>query len=285
MRARRAEADRRAGHALPRGPGADAARGAARGEARRHDRPQDRGADPEARAADRRTCRRRGCSTRCRSCCCPGHAVETLQSLRAHGLSHGLLPLLDVILEQPLGTRFIDVALARHRPRVREDSGVSPAFLFATLLWHEVLAHVERGEGARRASRCRRCSRRWTRCSTRRRSASRSRAASRRRSRRSGRCSRASSSAPASVRSGCSSTRAFAPPTTSSTLRCASGERGDSPALVDWWTRFQDARPASARRCCSRTRRRRSAPLARARPQAPREATPRRHRRRADAPT
>jgi poly(A) polymerase len=69
-----------------------------------------------------------------------GHSVETLRSLRAHGLSHGLLPLLDVILEQPLGQRFIDVALTGTDARVRDGKGVSPAFLFATLLWHEVLA-------------------------------------------------------------------------------------------------------------------------------------------------
>lgn len=69
-----------------------------------------------------------------------GHAVETVKSLRAHGLSHGLLPLLDVVLEQPLGQRFIDLALANTDLRVRDDRGVSPGFLFATLLWHEVLA-------------------------------------------------------------------------------------------------------------------------------------------------
>jgi poly(A) polymerase len=63
-----------------------------------------------------------------------------LRSLRAHGLSHGLLPLIDVILEQPLGQRFIELALADTDLRVREDRGVSPGFLFATLLWHEVLA-------------------------------------------------------------------------------------------------------------------------------------------------
>ena len=68
-----------------------------------------------------------------------GHAVDTLRSLRAHGLAHGLLPLLDVILEQPLGQKFIDAALAGTDARVREDRPVSPAFLFATLLWHEVL--------------------------------------------------------------------------------------------------------------------------------------------------
>ncbi len=69
-----------------------------------------------------------------------GHAVETVKSLRAHGLAHGLLPLLDVIIEQPLGQRFIELALATTDERVRDGRGVSPAFLFATLLWHEVLA-------------------------------------------------------------------------------------------------------------------------------------------------
>ena len=70
-----------------------------------------------------------------------GHATETLRSLREQGLHHGLLPMIDVILEQPGGQRFIEVALATTDARVREDKGVSPAFLFATLLWHEVLAH------------------------------------------------------------------------------------------------------------------------------------------------
>ena len=69
-----------------------------------------------------------------------GHAVATVKSLRAHGLSHGLLPLLDVVVEQPLGQRFIEQALANTDERVRDDRGVSPGFLFATLLWHEVLA-------------------------------------------------------------------------------------------------------------------------------------------------
>ncbi len=69
-----------------------------------------------------------------------GHATESLKSLRAHGLSHGLLPLLDVVVEQPLGQRFVELALASTDERVRDERGVSPAFLFATLLWHEVLA-------------------------------------------------------------------------------------------------------------------------------------------------
>jgi poly(A) polymerase len=76
-----------------------------------------------------------------------GHAAETLKSLRAHGLSHGLLPLLDMILEQPMGQKFIHVALAHTDRRVREELGVSPAFLFATLLWHEVLAQWTAAKG------------------------------------------------------------------------------------------------------------------------------------------
>jgi poly(A) polymerase len=69
-----------------------------------------------------------------------GHAMESAAALRQHGLHHGVLPLLDVLLEQPMGERFIALALQNTDQRVLEDKPVSPAFLFATLLWHEVLA-------------------------------------------------------------------------------------------------------------------------------------------------
>ena len=69
-----------------------------------------------------------------------GHAVKCVTQLREAGLHHGLLPLLDVILEQPLGERFVMLALDNTDQRVRADKSVSPGFLFATLLWHEVLA-------------------------------------------------------------------------------------------------------------------------------------------------
>jgi poly(A) polymerase len=69
-----------------------------------------------------------------------GHAAETVKRLRKEGLHHGLLPMLDVILEQPLGERFVMLALAQTDQRVLEGKPVSPAFLFASLLWHEVLA-------------------------------------------------------------------------------------------------------------------------------------------------
>jgi poly(A) polymerase len=69
-----------------------------------------------------------------------GHAMESARALREHGLHHGLLPMLDVVLEQPMGERFVNLALQNTDERVLTDKPVSPAFLFATLLWHEVLA-------------------------------------------------------------------------------------------------------------------------------------------------
>jgi len=73
-----------------------------------------------------------------------GHAVKCITQLRDEGLHHGLLPLLDVILEQPMGEKFVMLSLANTDARVRKGKGISPGFLFATLLWHEVLANWEK---------------------------------------------------------------------------------------------------------------------------------------------
>lgn len=79
-----------------------------------------------------------------------GHSVACITRLRTEGLHRGLLPLLDVILDQPAGERFVLLALARTDERVRADKSISPGFLFATLLWHDVLvkwtARTARGE-------------------------------------------------------------------------------------------------------------------------------------------
>ncbi len=72
-----------------------------------------------------------------------GHSVRCVTQLREEGLHHGLLPLLDVILEHALGERFVMLALETTDRRVREGKPISPGFLFATLLWHEVLAKWE----------------------------------------------------------------------------------------------------------------------------------------------
>lgn len=72
-----------------------------------------------------------------------GHAVACIKRLRAAELHHGLLPLLDVILDQPMGEKFVMLSLANTDARVQAGKTTSPGFLFATLLWHEVLGNWE----------------------------------------------------------------------------------------------------------------------------------------------
>jgi poly(A) polymerase len=69
-----------------------------------------------------------------------GHAHDCVLALRQEGLHHGLLPMLDVILDQPMGERFVMMSLRNTDVRIKNDKPVSPSFLFASLLWHEVLA-------------------------------------------------------------------------------------------------------------------------------------------------
>ena len=75
-----------------------------------------------------------------------GHSVACITRLRAEGLHHGLLPLLDVILEQPEGERFVMLALSRTDERVRAGKHIAAGFLFATLLWHEALKRWQERE-------------------------------------------------------------------------------------------------------------------------------------------
>lgn len=72
-----------------------------------------------------------------------GHAIESVAALRKQHLHHGLLPMLDVVLEQPLGERFVMLALQNTDNRILSGKSANPSFLFATLLWHEVLAAWE----------------------------------------------------------------------------------------------------------------------------------------------
>ena len=106
-----------------------------------------------------------------------GHARECVRRLRKEGLHHGLLPLLDVILEQPLGERFVMLALENTDERINDGKPVSPGFLFASLLWHEVLAAWKAAEARGMHYDARRCTTRWTRCCRCRPRSSRSRAA------------------------------------------------------------------------------------------------------------
>jgi poly(A) polymerase len=67
-----------------------------------------------------------------------GHALRGVHQLRAEGLHHGMLPLLDTILDNPTGERFITAALKSTDERIRDDRPSSPAFLFGALLWPQV---------------------------------------------------------------------------------------------------------------------------------------------------
>ena len=66
-----------------------------------------------------------------------GHALACIQRLRHEGLHHGVLPLLDAIFED--GERFVTLALEQTDHRVNTGKSISPSFLFATLLWQQVL--------------------------------------------------------------------------------------------------------------------------------------------------
>ncbi len=69
-----------------------------------------------------------------------GHSTEGVAELRREGLLHGVLPLLDRRVAQRSGERLVAAALKATDERVRAGKPVSPGFLFAALLWHEVLA-------------------------------------------------------------------------------------------------------------------------------------------------
>ncbi len=67
-----------------------------------------------------------------------GHALRGVHQLRAEGLHHGMLPLLDTILDDEQGRRFIEAGLKNTDERIHADKPASPGFLFACLLWPQV---------------------------------------------------------------------------------------------------------------------------------------------------
>lgn len=69
-----------------------------------------------------------------------GHAMTCLETLQQQGLHRGLLPLLDIILENPQEKHFIEAALSKTDRRIQEGKTVSPGFIFAAILWKQVFA-------------------------------------------------------------------------------------------------------------------------------------------------
>jgi len=71
-----------------------------------------------------------------------GHALASIDALKAHGLHRGVFPVLDAVFDEQRSTpqrqRFIELALADTDRRVAEGRAVAPSFLLACLLWHDV---------------------------------------------------------------------------------------------------------------------------------------------------
>ncbi|TFZ04127.1 polynucleotide adenylyltransferase PcnB [Ramlibacter humi] len=66
-----------------------------------------------------------------------GHAVATIEQLRALGLATGIYPLLDLVVERA-GLPFVRAALQDTDRRVAEGKPVAPSFLLACVLWSDV---------------------------------------------------------------------------------------------------------------------------------------------------
>ncbi|HZY20396.1 MAG TPA: polynucleotide adenylyltransferase PcnB [Ramlibacter sp.] len=66
-----------------------------------------------------------------------GHSVATIEQLKSLGLSTGIYPLLDLIVERA-DQPFVRAALQDTDRRVAEDKPVAPSFLLACVLWSDV---------------------------------------------------------------------------------------------------------------------------------------------------
>ncbi len=73
-----------------------------------------------------------------------GHAERGVRQLRAEGLHHGILPMLDAILDDPARQHFLHAALHDTDERVRHGQSTSPAFVLAALLWFDMQALWQR---------------------------------------------------------------------------------------------------------------------------------------------
>jgi len=71
-----------------------------------------------------------------------GHAERGVRQLRAEGLHHGVLPMLDAILDDPTRQPFLHAALHDTDERVRQGHSTSPAFTLACLLWFDYQAEL-----------------------------------------------------------------------------------------------------------------------------------------------
>jgi poly(A) polymerase len=66
-----------------------------------------------------------------------GHSLATIEQLKLLGMSRGIYPLLDLIVERS-DDPFVRAALSDTDRRVSEDKPVAPSFLLASVLWSDV---------------------------------------------------------------------------------------------------------------------------------------------------
>jgi poly(A) polymerase len=66
-----------------------------------------------------------------------GHALASIEQLKALGMARGIYPLLDVVVERA-GQTFVNAALKDTDRRVGEGKPVAPSFLLACVLWADV---------------------------------------------------------------------------------------------------------------------------------------------------
>ena len=72
-----------------------------------------------------------------------GHALASVEALKAHGLARGIYPLLDLVVERA-DDDFVKLALQDTDRRVSEGKPVAPSFLLACVLWADVRQGWER---------------------------------------------------------------------------------------------------------------------------------------------
>lgn len=75
---------------------------------------------------------------------------DNLYGLRVYGLFRQLFPATDALMQDPVQLRFVTAALANSADRIAKDMPVSPAFLYAALLWPPVekrAKHLQESEG------------------------------------------------------------------------------------------------------------------------------------------
>ena len=180
-----------------------------------------------------------------------GHARECVRSCARKGCTTALLPLLDVD-PRAAARRALRHARAARAPTsaCARTSRCRPASCSrrccGTRCWPRGRSCEAKGD----ASRCRRCTRRWTSVdAARRRRSSRSRAASARRHEGDlGAAAALPAARAAGGPSACSSIRAFAPATIS--CSCAAKAARWTPQVGEWWRTFPACRDEERERCC-----------------------------------